>query len=107
MASVLAERPKVAAPTVARAAPNFRCIEFGANDTWSPFEEFWCRVRAIDGVARIACCKLRGALANVVEELEVGVATWVCATPVGALISVMEPTTRRLTNNPITTALIS
>jgi hypothetical protein len=107
MASVLAERPRVAAPTVARAVPAFSCIEFGANATWSPFEEVWCRVRAIDGVARIACCRLRGALANVVEELEVDVATWVCATPAGALISVAEPTTRRLTNDPITAALIS
>jgi hypothetical protein len=107
MDCVLAERPKIANPTVAFTAPAFRCIALDENVTWSPFEEVWCRVRAIDGVARIACCKLRGALAKEVEELDVGVATVVCTTPVGTVISAAEPTTRRLTSNPITAALIS
>jgi hypothetical protein len=107
MDCVLAERPKVATPTEAFTVPAFRCIALGENVTRSPFEEVWCRVRAIDGVARIACCRLRGALANVVEELEVGVAAVVRTTPVGTLISAAEPTTRRLTNSPIAAALIS
>jgi hypothetical protein len=47
----------------------------GENATSSRLEEVWCNVRASDGVLRIACCKLRGALANVIEEFEVGVET--------------------------------
>ena len=92
---------------VARMLPVLRCSASGVKVTPSPLETFWCSVRAIDGVMRIACCKLRGALANEVEAFAVDVATLVRATAVDVLRSEAEPTTRKLTSKPIAAARTS